>query len=104
MPRFPYPFVPPPPQEVETWDDYFVWAVAKYCARDNFSRVWRKWGIPLPPVDETRWDRPIPLPRTAAPRPKAPNFKKFKIPDAYFFEHCALPPAEQEEYEAMLYK
>ena len=94
-PRFPYPFVPPPPQEIQSWDDYFVWSAAKYRARDNFARVWRKWGISLPPLDEKRWDMPIPYPSWLRGRPnKLPNFKRYPIPDAFIFEHCAVTPAE----------
>ena len=100
--RIPYPLVAPLPGEVATWDDYYIWLAARYKARDNYARRWRKFGVRLPPLSD-EWDAPIPEPLDDGPAPaQPPVIKRLKIPHYWTFELHALSSEEQERYDLPL--
>jgi hypothetical protein len=100
--KLPYPFVPPPAARVRNWGEYHIWCAARYRARDNFGRTWRKYGVSLPDASP-EWDPPIPFPPAGrGPRPKV-SLKTIQIPTSWDFEANALPKEEQQRYEEALY-
>ena len=92
--KFPYPFVPP--AQVPSWADYSVWEAARFRARDNYSRMWRRFGATLP-AKCPEWDPPIPEPLNDGPRPaNLPRGRRVQIPEEWLFEANALTRERQE--------
>ena len=87
--KFPYPFVPP--TQVPTWQEYSIWSAIRFRARDNYSRMWRRFGVTLP-ARSLEWDPPIPEPLDNVPRPEAlPRGRQVQILEEWTFEANALP-------------